>query len=47
MKPTLRILEFAKAWTVAENIVTGIFLLLTILFFFGYAIYSAAHHVNF
>jgi hypothetical protein len=39
--------EFIKAWTMVESIVTGIFFLSAILFIFGSAIYSAAHHVKF
>ena len=43
----MKILAFGKTWTMAENIVTGILLVLAILFFVGYAIYTAAHNVKF
>jgi hypothetical protein len=44
---TMKIAEVGRAWTMIENSMAGNFLLLAILSFFGYAIYSAAHHVRF
>lgn len=43
----MKIAEFGRRWTTVENIITTCFLVLAILFFFGYAIYSAAHNVKF
>ena len=42
-----KLLEFLKAWTMVEIIVRGIFYVLAILLFFGYAIYAATHHGRF
>ena len=43
----LKIAELGRMWTMIDSSITGIVLFQSILFFFGYAIYSAAHHVRF
>ena len=42
-----RVNQIARAAVTVDVVVYAIFLVLAILFFFGYAIYSAAHHVRF
>ena len=42
-----KLVEFIKAWAMIDNIITAVFLISAILFFFGYATYSAAHKGRF